>query len=93
MSIETAQTSATWQTDQRIRATTYKPRTQHAEMPGSYRCVGECTEIPPPAPGSMLEGFAAPPSAMESPWFWLSVAAAATLYLTVTLTGSKRTWR
>jgi len=86
MSVETANTSQVWHAQQRARATGYQRKTKHTEIPGNYRCAGDCTTEVPNPPGA--EPFVAEPP--PPPTYWLILAAAALSYLTLTLWKVKR---
>jgi hypothetical protein len=71
-----------WHTQQATRAAHYKVK--RPEIPGNYRCAGECsTQPPPPPPGSVNEAFTAM-SALPRQW-WMYVGTAAAVYLLITM--------
>jgi hypothetical protein len=55
--MQAQQNSQTWQNQQKAKITTHKPT--QPDLPGNYRCAGECTEpVPePPIQKSTTEGF------------------------------------
>lgn len=88
MASDLATQAQAWHTQQRTRATSYKiPK---PEIPGNYRCAGDCSAPPPPLPpGTTNEAFAATVTHSVPRTWWVIMSVAAFSYAAIALTSSK----